>query len=50
MLTANATAQSGDSARANELRNDAFARLAQWHIDHDKDYKQAVAELTGGAG
>jgi ABC-type transporter Mla subunit MlaD len=48
ILNANALEQGGDRAGANDMRASAYGRLAQWHLDHDKDYKQAVAELTGG--
>jgi ABC-type transporter Mla subunit MlaD len=49
LLAANATADS-DPARGKALRVQALTELANWHRAHDKDYQQAVRELTGGAG
>jgi phospholipid/cholesterol/gamma-HCH transport system substrate-binding protein len=49
LLSANATADS-DPARGKALRAQALTELANWHRAHDKDYQQAVRELTGGAG
>lgn len=49
LLTANATASS-DPARAKTLRTQAQTALAQWHRENDKDYQQAVTQLTGGGG
>ena len=47
ILDANAVEEGGDKARADSMRESAYVDLARWHIEHDKDYKQAVAELTG---
>jgi phospholipid/cholesterol/gamma-HCH transport system substrate-binding protein len=49
LLTANETASS-DPARGKALRTQALTELANWHRAHDKDYQQAVTQLTRGAG
>lgn len=50
VLEANAAASQGDPARGAEMRTEAFRAIGQWYIDHGKDFKQAVAELTGRDG
>ena len=47
ILDASAVEQGGDKAAADEMRLSAYQRLAQWQLANGKDYRQAVAQLTG---
>jgi ABC-type transporter Mla subunit MlaD len=49
LLAANQAVAEGDGRGIEEQRA-AYRAMGQWYVDNNKDFKQAVAELTGSDG